>query len=248
MVCSYHNPPQPISPILKAPEVSSLKILSGMHRYCATIGITFFVVALAVAQVNLPLMRGLALSRYGPDTARVVDDWETQIETMRSLPDKDKLSRANNFFNSRIRWVEDPQAWGETDYWATPLELMGRGMGDCEDFAIAKYLTLVLAGIDVDKLRITYVKERIMGSGDVKYTAHMVLAYYPSPTGEPVILDNIVLDIRPASQRPDLTPVYGFNSKGIWVGIATAPASTRPETKLSRWRDLLRRASAEGLG
>jgi predicted transglutaminase-like cysteine proteinase len=228
--------------------VSSLNVTASMHRYCATIGITFFVVALAVAQVNLPLVRGLALSRYGPDTARVVDDWETQIETMRSLPDKDKLARANNFFNSRIRWVEDPQAWGETDYWATPLELMGRGMGDCEDFAIAKYLTLVLAGVDVDKLRITYVKERIMGSGDVKYTAHMVLAYYPSPTGEPVILDNIVLDIRPASQRPDLTPVYGFNSNGLWVGRATAPASTRPGTKLSRWRDLLRRASADGLG
>ena len=228
--------------------MSSLKLLSGLRCVWATIGITFFVVALAAAQLNLPLVRELALSRYGPDTARVVDDWQAQIETMKSLPDKDKLVRANNFFNSRIRWVQDPQAWGKADYWATPLELIGRGMGDCEDFAIAKYLTLILAGVDIDKLRITYVKARVMESGDDKSAAHMVLAYYPSPTAEPVILDNIVIDVLPASQRSDLTPVYGFNSKGLWVGHATAPATTQPGTKLSRWRLLLRRAAAEGLG
>jgi predicted transglutaminase-like cysteine proteinase len=228
--------------------VSSLKLLSGMRNLWATIGITFFVVALAAAQINLPLVRELALSRYGPDTALVVEDWQAQIETMKSLPDKDKLVRANNFFNSRIRWVQDPQAWGKEDYWATPLELIGRGMGDCEDFAIAKYLTLILAGVEIDKLRITYVKARVMESGDDKSAAHMVLAYYPSPTAEPVILDNIVIDVLPASQRSDLTPVYGFNSKGLWVGHATAPATTQPGTKLSRWRLLLRRAAAEGLG
>jgi predicted transglutaminase-like cysteine proteinase len=219
-----------------------------MRYIWATIGVTFFVVALAVAQVNLPLMRELALTRYGPDTARVVDDWQSHIETMKSMPDKDKLARANNFFNSRIRWVQDPQAWGKEDYWATPLELIGRGMGDCEDFAIAKYLTLILAGVEIDKLRITYVKARVVESGDDKSAAHMVLAYYPSPTAEPVILDNIVIDVLPASQRSDLTPVYGFNSKGLWVGHATAPATTQPGTKLSRWRLLLRRAAAEGLG
>ncbi len=92
--------------------MSSLKLLSGMRNLWATIGITFFVVALAVAQVNLSLMRELALTRYGADTARVVDDWQSQIDAMKSMPDKDKLARANNFFNSRIRWVQDPQAWG----------------------------------------------------------------------------------------------------------------------------------------
>jgi hypothetical protein len=75
-----------------------------------------------------------------------------------------------------------------------------------------------------------------------------VLAFYSSPTEEPVILDNIVVDVLPASERSDLTPVYGFNSKGLWVGRATAPATTQPGTKLSRWRNLLLRASAEGLG
>jgi predicted transglutaminase-like cysteine proteinase len=228
--------------------VSPLKILPGTRHYCAAIGITIFVATLAVAQVNFSLMRDLAQSRYGPSTARTVDDWQSQIETMKSLPDDEKLARANHFFNSRIRWTQDSYIWEEDDYWATPLEVMGRGMGDCEDFAIAKYVTLVLAGIDIDKLRITYVKARTLSKNDPANSAHMVLAYYPSATAEPVILDNLVTEILPASQRPDLIPVYGFNSKGIWVGGASAPATTHTETKLSRWRDLLRRASAEGLG
>jgi predicted transglutaminase-like cysteine proteinase len=228
--------------------VSSLKVPSGALCNLAVTCATLFVVTLAVAQANFPLMRELALSRYGQDTARIVDKWETQIEAMKPLADAEKLDLANRFFNARFRWAQDPETWGEQDYWATPLELMGRGMGDCEDFAIAKYTTLVLSGIDIDKLRITYVKARITGSKGVTNTAHMVLAYYPSPTEEPVILDNLITEILPASGRPDLTPVYGFNSKGLWVGSAATPATTRPGTKLSRWRDLLRRAAAEGLG
>ncbi|MEM9255858.1 MAG: transglutaminase-like cysteine peptidase [Pseudomonadota bacterium] len=209
---------------------------------------TLLVTALTVAQVDFPLMRQVAAERYGQDTATLVDHWRTHIEAMKALPDEEKLRRANLFFNSRIRWVQDPHVWQEPDYWATPLEMMGRGMGDCEDFAIAKYATLVLAGIQVEKLRITYVKARLRDGGSYRNQAHMVLAYYPSSTSEPVILDNIIPDIYPASKRSDLTPVYGFNSQGIWVGGAPKPASTEPEARLSRWRDLLRRAADEGLG
>ncbi len=228
--------------------VSRLKVPPGVLSRLTTFFTAVFVVTLALAEANFPLMRDLALSRYGEETARTVDKWQAQIEKMKSLPDAEKLARANRFFNRRIRWTQDPQAWGENDYWATPLELMGRGMGDCEDFAIAKYTTLVLSGIDIDKLRITYVKARTAGPNGVTNTAHMVLAYYPTPTEEPVILDNMIPEIRPASQRPDLTPVYGFNSKGLWVGGAATPATTQPTTKLSRWREVLRRAEAQGLG
>lgn len=203
---------------------------------------------LATAQVDFSRMHSLALERYGVETAATVDRWRAEIEVMRNLPETEKLQRANQFFNSRIRWVTDDFAWQQQDYWATPLEVMGRGMGDCEDFAIAKYTMLVLAGVDVSKLRITYVKARIRGELGERNTAHMVLAYYPSATSEPMVLDNIIGDIQLASRRTDLTPVYGFNSTGIWVGGAASPASTEPEAKLSRWRDLLRRAAEEGLG
>jgi len=215
---------------------------------CLIFGLALLAGALVSAQVDISRMRSVALSRYGHDTANVVDNWFAGIERMRAQSDEAKLSLTNEFINERIRWVHDPEAWGVKDYWATPLETMGKGMGDCEDFAIFKYATLLLAGVDVNKLRITYVKARMGGPDSATHTAHMVLAFYPTPDAEPLILDNLVNEILPASRRTDLTPVYGFNSQGLWVGGGAAPATTRPEARLSRWRDLLRRAAAEGLG
>jgi predicted transglutaminase-like cysteine proteinase len=128
------------------------------------------------------------------------------------------------------------------DYWATPLEFMGHGAGDCEDFAIAKYMTLRILGIPNERLRLIYVRYQ---SGGTPPIAHMVLGFYAQPTEEPVILDNMVTSVRPASMRPDLSPVYSFNSDGLWVGGATT--STDPTTRLSRWRDVLERMHQDGL-
>lgn len=221
---------------------------SGKWISCVLLSAAIGLATLVVAQTDLAKMRAIALQRYGQDTANVVDEWQALIETMRDLDDAQKLALTNSFINDRIRWVQDPEAWGQKDYWATPLETMGKGMGDCEDFAIFKYATLLLAGVDVNKLRITYVKAQAGGPDSNIHLAHMVLAYYETPVSEPLILDNLVGDIYPASQRTDLTPVYGFNSQGIWVGGAATPATTNPGAKLSRWRDLLQRAAAEGLG
>ncbi|TGD71495.1 transglutaminase [Mangrovimicrobium sediminis] len=193
-------------------------------------------------------MRTIAQQRYGADTVRTVDEWHTTIQNMRSLPEAERLRAANDFFNRRIRWVQDPEVWQKKDYWATPLETMGRGMGDCEDFAIAKYAMLLLAGVDVNKLRITYVKAQMGGPNSEINAAHMVLAYYPTPSAVPLILDNLIPDIFPATKRTDLIPVYGFNSVGLWVGGQVTPATTDPGAKLSRWREVLQRAAAEGLG
>jgi predicted transglutaminase-like cysteine proteinase len=217
-------------------------------RATALLLATLLLGSLVWAQLDLQRMRTLAQQRYGPETVKLVDEWHRTIEAMKSMPESDKLVSANNFFNKHMRWVQDPEAWGQKDYWATPLESMGNRKGDCEDFAIAKYAMLLLAGVNVDKLRITYVKAQMGGAYSNVHAAHMVLAYYPSPAAVPLILDNLITDIYPATKRTDLTPVYGFNSRGLWVGGAASPATTDPGAKLSRWRDLLQRAAAEGLG
>jgi hypothetical protein len=77
--------------------------------------------------------------------------------------------------------------------------------------------------------------------------AHMVLAYYPTPDGEPLVLDNLIADLRPASRRPDLKPVFGFNSQGLWVAGQRGAAAADPTARLSRWRDLLSRMEKDGL-
>lgn len=190
----------------------------------------------------------LAQARYGDRAVQVVLAWQEMMLSAQSLSEADKIRRVNEFFNRKIQFGEDQAIWGVNDYWATPLEFMGRGIGDCEDFSIAKYFSLRSLGVPLERLRITYVKARIGGPRSEITQAHMVLAYYEEPTGEPLILDNLITEVRPASRRADLMPVFSFNSEGLWTGAGTAERKDAGSStaRLSRWRDLIARMRAEG--
>lgn len=158
--------------------------------------------------------------------------------------DEARLQVINQFFNRRILFREDIETWGQIDYWASPLELIERGQGDCEDYAIAKYSSLVAAGVPLTRLRLVYVKA-IYGGQSTVQQAHMVLAYYPNSGADPLILDNLIGDIRPAAKRPDLIPVFSFNSEGLWQGTQ-GPGAGDAVARLSRWRDVLVKARDQG--
>lgn len=173
--------------------------------------------------------------------------WRDFLSSAGAGSDMDKLKRVNEFFNRSIRFVDDAGNWGQNDYWATPLETLGKGQGDCEDYVIAKYYTLALLGVPTDKLRLIYVQARTGAGSGSPTQAHMVLAYYNEPDDEPWVLDNLVGELRLASRRPDLSPVFSFNAKGIFSGAGTqvvAPAVG--SGRLSRWEDLLKRVASEG--
>lgn len=155
--------------------------------------------------------------------------------------DDARLRAINAFFNRQVLYRDDRDIWGVVDYWASPLETLSKGQGDCEDYAIGKYFSLLAAGVPSVKMRLVYVRAQI---GAI-IQAHMVLAYYPEPEAEPLILDNLLTDIRPASRRPDLVPVFSFNAEGLWQGVAGASAGD-PSARLSRWREVLAKAKAEG--
>jgi predicted transglutaminase-like cysteine proteinase len=155
-----------------------------------------------------------------------------------------QVQAINQFFNRRIQFREDTEVWGQLDYWASPLESLDKGQGDCEDYAIAKYFSLLAVGMPVSKLRLVYVRAQIGGPNGVMQ-AHMVLAYYATPGAEPMILDNLITEVRPASRRPDLSPVFSFNSEGLWQGVGPQAAGD-PAARLSRWREVLVKARAEG--
>jgi predicted transglutaminase-like cysteine proteinase len=149
------------------------------------------------------------------------------------------LNEVNDFFN-QLRYIPENPLQGKADVWLTPYEFLAAGGGDCEDFAIAKYFTLVAMGIAEKKLRITYV------SIPARNQAHMVLTYYPNPNAEPFILDNIIAKILPASLRTDLVPVYSFNGDGVW--LSDRIDKVRPYGKsenLSQWQALLQRIKLE---
>lgn len=183
--------------------------------------------------------------RYGGNAGAVVRDWNNALAVFHGGSEQQKLKDVNEYFNRKLRFEDDARLWGQNDYWATPIEALLKGAGDCEDYAIAKYFSLKFLGVPVEKLRITYVRARIGGGGSNVVQAHMVLTYYPAPDAEPMVLDNLVSEIRPASRRGDLLPIFSFNSEGVWAGGASEP-QPGGGSRLSRWNDLLEKMKSEG--
>ena len=196
--------------------------------------------------LDYPAMAETVAQRWGPAGTNRLKSWQSMLqEGLR--PDSSELERltlVNTFFNKNIRFGTDLEVWEQEDYWATPLETLGRGAGDCEDFVVAKYFSLVALGVPEPKLRFVYVRALLLQGHAVRVEPHMVLAYYTSPGAEPLVLDNLASIIASASQRSDLTPVYSFNKEGYFNGVLRTALSRG--TRLSRWEDLLLRATNEG--
>jgi predicted transglutaminase-like cysteine proteinase len=160
----------------------------------------------------------------------------------RNANDLAKLKLVNDFMHQTPFYC-DPVMWCMEDYWAKPAEFLANDGGDCEDFSIAKYFTLKALGVADAKLRIVYAVYRRGGQG--AFTgAHMVLAYYERPDAEPLILDNINHAILPASSRPDLDPVFSFNSGGLW-SAKEQKGRGQPSTPYRAWGDHWRRVQTD---
>ena len=181
-------------------------------------------------------------SRYGAPGAKALNAWLAMLDGQKNKPLQQQLSAVNEFWNRAVVQTDDSMLWAQPDYWATPLETLGKGAGDCEDYVIGKYFSLQRLGVPVEKLRLIYVRARMGGVGSTQSIAHMVLGYYEVPTAEPLVLDSMVDFLLPASQRTDLTPVFSFNAQGVYVAGAQ-PASV---DRITRWRDLLARMKQEG--
>ena len=179
---------------------------------------------------------------YGPlgEGRQRIDAWQRLLATQKPLDEAEQLRVVNQFFNHQLRYMEDVDLWHEVDYWATPIEALFKGAGDCEDYAIAKYFSLRHLGVPAQKLRITYVKALRQNR------AHMVLTYYATPTAMPLVLDSLMDPILPANQRQDLLPVYAFNGEGLWLTGAGGNKKVGDTKRLSRWQDVLKKMNAEG--
>ncbi|MGL4753190.1 MAG: transglutaminase-like cysteine peptidase [Aeromonadaceae bacterium] len=180
---------------------------------------------------------------YGPRAGKRMQAWRELIQKGKQerWSEQKSLTEVNRFFN-QMRFLSDISLWGKADYWASPMEFIGAGGGDCEDYSISKYFSLIELGLNDEKLRMVYVKS-------LTYQQfHMVVAYYPTPAAVPLILDNIDAAIKPATQRKDLVPVFSFNGSHLWLmkergqGQLAGSAS-----RLTLWNDLRSRFSSEKL-
>ena len=208
-------------------------------KYVITIFALIFVLHAIKLQAVKPISFSDALfeeikANYGSRAERRVKAWEKQIRSLQGEDVDDQLYQINRFFNN-IPYYSDSNHWQKSDYWATPVEMLGTNGGDCEDYVIAKYFTLRALGIPEQNLRMMFVSA-------LEYNqAHMVLAYYPQPNAIPLILDNINKRILPASQRRDLRPVYSFNGEGLWLAKAQGRGTQLGNSKHKMWDDLTAR-------
>ena len=148
---------------------------------------------------------------HGEKTALRFIKWRQFVAENQTKSNLEKIKLTNDFFNQQILWIADKKLWKKNDYWATPMETLIKRAGDCEDFTIIKYFTLISLGVSISHLKLTYVKA-------IKYNqAHMVLTYSETKRSVPLVLDNINKKILPANKRKDLKPVYSFNGEGMWL-------------------------------
>ncbi len=181
-------------------------------------------------------------AKWGRIAAKKVQAITKIVNEGKALPVQKKLEQVNDFFNQNVLYASDMTVWGEVDYWATPMEFLGKGMGDCEDYAIAKYFSLLQMGVPMNKLYISYVKS-------LKYNvAHMVLTYFETPTSMPLVLDNYEPKILPANLRTDLIPIYSFNGESLFLAKQAGLGQAAPQgiNANKKWVELLGKVKEGG--
>ncbi|WP_298771465.1 transglutaminase-like cysteine peptidase [uncultured Shewanella sp.] len=192
-------------------------------------------------QLDVPKITQALETHYGPTAKQRARLWFRLIDQARGLDELDKIIKVNAFFN-QYTYITDIKLWGHVNYWAKPLEFIGVGAGDCEDFSIAKYFTLLYLGVSEEKLRITMVKAPKFNQN------HMILSYYETASSTPLILDNLDLDVKKADQRPDLIPVYSFNGRQLWLNKEkTQGVLAGSSNQLTLWNELQHRLGVDQL-
>ena len=138
--------------------------------------------------------------------------WQAMLEGEIGRAPFDQLQTVNRFLNN-WRYKADAQNYGQRDYWATPLEFL-RQSGDCEDYAIAKYVSLRQLGFAAEHLRMVVVRDV------VRDLAHAVLAVYLDD--QVLILDNLTRAVLPQEQLTHYVPYYSINETTRWAHVAPA--------------------------
>lgn len=135
--------------------------------------------------------------------------YERWLKFLVSLKGKSKAEqvKAVNDFMNKAKYITDQSNWGQKDYWEAPGEFIAR-FGDCEDYAIAKFMSLALLGFSDDEMRIVAVKDLNLKVG------HAILVVFLD--GKPYVLDNQIKQVIAADKVHHYQPVYSINMHAWW--------------------------------
>jgi len=135
--------------------------------------------------------------------------WQSLLTGLKGERLETQLRKVNRFAN-QWRYRTDQQNFGESDHWATPLEFMRRS-GDCEDYAIMKYVSLRRLGVPADSLRMVVVQDTL------RDIAHAVLVVYAN--SDAFVLDNLTNAVLPHSRVSQYVPYYSVNEDSRWAHV-----------------------------
>ncbi len=145
------------------------------------------------------------------------DRWRAFIAELRTLPLRERVERANAVLN-RVRYVAAAANWHDADHWETPFEFLARG-GQCQDYAIAKFMALEELGVPEEALRFAVVHDTFLGAD------HAVAIVYVE--SEALVLDNLAADVRPDNAIDRYVPYYSINRLGWWYHVPERSAPTQ---------------------
>ncbi|MGY3448534.1 transglutaminase-like cysteine peptidase [Bradyrhizobium sp. USDA 4353] len=137
------------------------------------------------------------------------------VDQARTKVGRARLGEINRAINLAIRPMSDLAQYGETDVWASPLATFGRLAGDCEDYAIAKFVALRLAGIAPQDLRILIVRDTARDEDHAVAAARL--------DGRWLLLDNQRMAMVQDSDARQIQPRFVIDDTGLSI-LQAAPA------------------------
>ena len=141
--------------------------------------------------------------------------WSQLVAKVKSAGDRMAMIReANRLMNDPVQhpYLLDIDNWGKEDYWATTFQFLKKS-GDCEDYAIAKYMVLKAVGYPVENMRIVTVRIRSLGG-----LGHAVLVVYEG--NDAFVLDNRVPAVMNEKLvRIEFQPAISMNEQSWWVHL-----------------------------
>ena len=135
------------------------------------------------------------------------DGWPDLLAELQGKDRMTQIKEVNRFFNSE-RYIVDMKNWGVEDYWATPYQFLKMD-GDCEDYAIAKFMALKALGIPPEDMRVLALRDLNLDVG------HAVLIVYEGDT--PLLLDNQIKTVVPANSVRHYLPIFSLSETGWWL-------------------------------
>lgn len=135
------------------------------------------------------------------------DKWQAMLAEAKDQKPLAQLRTVNAFFNEHA-YITDPINWGVEDYWASPGQFLSKD-GDCEDYAISKYLSLRALGWPADNLRLVVLQDLNLR------IPHAVLVVLHD--GRYLVLDNQIEQVVDESAIRHYKPIYSLNEKAWWL-------------------------------